>query len=252
MFKQNLFWSDHFKRGRVRRKRTKHANTHVGKAVKGLGIGLAGFFAAVMLLIVLLRWLPVPTSAFMLEHRLDGERIVHRWVSWSKISKTVPIAVVAAEDQRFPDHWGFDFDAIADALKANQRRSSPRGASTISQQVAKNLFLWPGKNWVRKGLEAVLTMGIELCWSKQRILEVYLNIAQFGPNTFGVAAAAHRYFGISAARLNQRQSALLAAVLPDPADYSLSPPSPYVQQRAIEIQEQVRLLGGQAYLANIQ
>lgn len=262
MFKSNFFWSDHFnrgrsrskrvRRGRVHRKRAKHPSIPFSKAARGLGIGLAGIAAAVLLLIVLLRWLPVPTSAFMLEHRINGERAVHRWVPWSKISKTVPIAVVAAEDQRFPDHWGFDFDAIADALKANRRRSSPRGASTISQQVAKNLFLWPGKNWVRKGLEAVLTVGIELCWSKQRILEVYLNIAQFGPNTFGVAAAAHRYFGISAGRLNRRQAALLAAVLPDPADYSLSPPSSYVRQRAADIQEQVRLLGGPAYLAKIQ
>jgi monofunctional biosynthetic peptidoglycan transglycosylase len=252
MFKINLFWSDHFTRGSVRGKRARRANTRVATAVRGLGIGLAGVFAAVLLLIALLRWLPIPTSAFMLEHRINGHRAVHHWVPWSKIAKTVPIAVVAAEDQRFPDHWGFDFAAIEDALRANQRRSSPRGASTISQQVAKNLFLWSGKTWVRKGLEAVLTITIELCWSKQRILEVYLNIAQFGPNTFGVAAAARRYFGTSPARLSQRQAALLAAVLPDPVAYSLSPPSAYVRQRAADIQEQVRLLGGPAYLAKIQ
>lgn len=247
MFKNHLFWSDHINRRRARR-----SSAFFRTAGKWTAVGIAAGLAALLLLIVLLRWVPVPTSAFMLARQFEGKRIVHRWVPWSKISSAVPIAFVAAEDQRFPDHWGFDFDAIADALKANQRRESPRGASTISQQVAKNLFLWSGKSWIRKGLEAGLTILIETCWPKQRILEVYVNIAQFGPRTFGVAAAADRYFGVSPAELNRRQAALLAAVLPDPVDYCLRPPSPYVRQRAAEIEEQVRLLGGTAYLSGLR
>ncbi|RJQ80917.1 MAG: monofunctional biosynthetic peptidoglycan transglycosylase [Desulfobacteraceae bacterium] len=251
MFKNNLFWSDHDKRPAARRKRPQRILDFFRRAVKWILLGGAGAVAAVLVLLVLLRWVPVPTSVFMLTQHLNGQKPAYQWVPWSKISPAVPIALVAAEDQRFPDHWGFDVKAIGDALKANHRRSSPRGASTISQQVAKNLFLWSDKSWVRKGLEAALTLAIELCWSKRRILEVYLNIAQFGPNTFGVSAASRRYFGVSPARLTQRQAALLAAVLPNPKSYSLSPPSPYVRQRATEIGEQVRRLGGPAYLAKM-
>jgi monofunctional biosynthetic peptidoglycan transglycosylase len=211
-------------------------------------VGLAGF---TLLLIVLLRWVPVPFSAFMVGHFLSGERVEYDWVPLAEISRAMPIAVVASEDQRFPDHWGFDFGAIADALEHNQRHKRLRGASTISQQTAKNLFLWPGRSWVRKGLEAGFTVAIELCWPKRRILEVYLNIAQFGPNTFGVGAASRRFFGRPPARLTAFQAALLAAALPNPNQYKIAPPSAYVWQRAADIQEQVRLLGGAAYLSRL-
>jgi len=212
---------------------------------------MLGIVAALFVMILMLRWVPVPTSAFMIGHILDGKKPAYKWVAWADMAATIPIAVVAAEDQRFPQHWGFDFKAIADALETNHRRSNPRGASTISQQVTKNLFLWPGRSWVRKGLEAALTATIELCWPKRRILEVYLNIAQFGPDIFGVAAASRHYFGVSPARLNQRQAATLAAVLPNPNGYRVAPPSPYIRQRAADIQRQVRLLGGPAYLADL-
>lgn len=206
----------------------------------------------ILFLIVLLRWVAVPTSAFMLRQKFAGKTVVYKWTDWSKISSNMAIAVVASEDQRFPDHWGFDFDAIAKAVRENQRRSTPRGASTITQQVAKNLFLWPGRSLIRKGLEACLTLALEWLWPKKRILEVYLNIAQFDPKTYGVAAASRRYFNKSPDKLTTREAALLAAVLPNPNQYHLSPPSPYVWRRAADIRKQVNLLGGAAYLSGLR
>ncbi len=210
---------------------------------------VAACIGTLLLLIFLLRWIAVPTSAFMLAHLLTGKRPAYEWVPLARMSPALPIAAVASEDQRFPDHWGFDFKSIADALQDRQRGEGLRGASTISQQVAKNLFLWSGRSWMRKGCEAALTVVIEVCWPKKRILEVYLNVAQFGPDLFGVAAASRRYFGIAPSRVTPRQAALLMAVLPNPDRYSLSPPTPYIRQRAAEIQKQVHLLGGPAYLA---
>ncbi|MFZ1984671.1 MAG: monofunctional biosynthetic peptidoglycan transglycosylase [Desulfatitalea sp.] len=248
MFRSKLFWSDYFEDKPSKPARSSH---RIVSAAKVGGIGLMGVVAALLFVVVLLRWVPVPTSAFMLGQMLRGNSIEYDWVPLSKIAPSMPISVVAAEDQRFPDHYGFDFEAISDAMKQNRRRNRPRGASTISQQVAKNLFLWSGRSWVRKGLEAGLTVAIEQCWPKRRILEVYLNIAQFGPNTFGVAAASQHYFGKPPSRLNAYQAALLAAVLPNPKKYKVRPPSSYVWQRAADIQEQVRLLGGPAYLAGL-
>jgi len=231
-----------------RRKPARSRWRGIAKAIGIIGLALVvGVFASILLL----RWVPVPTSAFMLSHHWGGSQPEYRWVPWQEIAPTMPIAVVASEDQRFLDHWGFDFDAIGQALTENRWRARPRGASTISQQVAKNLFLWPKPSWVRKGLEAGFTVAIEVCWSKRRILEVYLNIAQFGPRTFGVDAASRRYFDIPPSRLDGRQAALLAAVLPNPANYSLTPPSPYVRQRADDIQQQVGLLGGPQFLATL-
>jgi monofunctional biosynthetic peptidoglycan transglycosylase len=208
--------------------------------------------------IVVFRWLPVPASSFMFQQRLHGlgtqkpcKAVHYRWVSRENISPHVAIAVLAAEDQNFPHHHGFDLDAIADALETRHDGGKVRGASTVSQQVAKNLFLWPGKNWIRKGLEAYLTAAIELLWPKWRILEVYLNIAQFGPCTFGVEAAAESYFSISAARLSPEQGALLASVLPNPARFNPDKPSEYLEERTAWILNQVRLLGGAAYLKTL-
>lgn len=244
MFRTDLPWTDYFERqARQQRPRARHA------WVKWTGISLAALMPALLFLIILLRWVDVPVSAFMLWHRLAGKNTVYHWVDWNGISPAVPIAVVAAEDQNFTEHHGFDFEAIADALEDNKRRRRPRGASTLSQQVAKNLFLWSGGGWLRKGLEACLTVAIETCWPKKRILEVYLNIAQFGPQIFGVEAASRAYFGVSPSSLSSTQAALLAAVLPSPNRYRLNPPSPYVSRRAAEIDQQVQLLGGPAFLA---
>lgn len=205
--------------------------------------------------LLVLRWVPPPTSAFMLQARLVGlgeakacSALNHRWVSWKRISDPAKLAVVASEDQRFAVHWGIDLQSIGNALDERDDGGRLRGASTISQQVAKNLFLWPGRSWVRKSLEAYLTLLVELTWSKQRILEVYLNIAQFGACTFGVGAAAEQFFHRPAAQLSARQAALLAAVLPNPTRLRADRPSNYVEDRVQWIQGQMRQLGGAAYL----
>ncbi|HSE13465.1 MAG TPA: monofunctional biosynthetic peptidoglycan transglycosylase, partial [Rudaea sp.] len=156
------------------------------------------------------------------------------------------------EDQLFPEHNGFDFKQIDKALEARERGRRVRGASTISQQVAKNLFLWPGQSWFRKGLEAGITVLIETCWSKQRILEVYLNIAEFGRGTYGVQAASRRFFGKDASRLSRQDAALLAAVLPAPRRFKVEAPSRFVRSRQNWILRQMEALGGTSYLADLR
>ncbi|GAB1409184.1 monofunctional biosynthetic peptidoglycan transglycosylase [Desulfovibrionales bacterium] len=205
---------------------------------------------ALLTVLLCLRVLPPPTSAFMLiryaEHitrQAPGPSIRYHWTSGKNIPAHMALAVVAAEDQNFPRHWGFDFQAITKAMRDNQHTSRIRGASTITQQVAKNLFLWSGKSYVRKGLEAVFTVALELLWSKERILEVYLNIAEFGDGTYGVEAAATRFFGKSASTLTRDEAATLAAVLPNPRTLSAHRPSGYVQRRSQWIRTQMRQLG---------
>jgi monofunctional biosynthetic peptidoglycan transglycosylase len=201
---------------------------------------LAGLCLAVVLL---LRWLPPPTSAYMLEAPIKP--VHHHWAGWAQIAPAAKLAVVASEDQKFPDHHGFDFEAIDKALLHNrQRHRSLHGASTISQQTARNLFLWSGRSYFRKGLEAGFTVLLEALWPKRRILEVYLNIAQFGPDVYGVEEAARRYFGKPAARLTPHEAALLAAVLPNPERLHANRPSAFVEERADEIERQMRQLGG--------
>jgi monofunctional biosynthetic peptidoglycan transglycosylase len=198
-----------------------------------------------------LRWLPVPTTAFMIRERVAGAagdrdqplRQRHDWVPWSAISRHAAVAVIAAEDQKFLLHDGFDFAAIDQALADAQSGRRLRGASTITQQVAKNLFLWPGHSWPRKGLEAWFTLWIELLWPKQRILEVYLNSAEFGPGVWGVEAASRYFFSKPARALGRDEAALLAAVLPNPARLSAAYPSPYVRKRQQWILAQMRRLG---------
>jgi monofunctional biosynthetic peptidoglycan transglycosylase len=194
------------------------------------------------------RWLPPPTSAFMLREQFSGRTLYHRWVPYRGISRNLVLCVIAAEDQKFAAHSGFDVDAIARA--AQERRARPRGASTISQQLAKNLFLWPGRSFVRKGLEAWFTVWLEQTWPKRRILEVYLNVAEFGPGVFGAAAASDLAFGKSASELTLSEAALLAAVLPSPKRMSARDPSPYVYGRAGEI-ERVALSLGTHFVAGI-
>lgn len=195
------------------------------------------------------RWLDPPTSAFISRAKSEGFAVQQEWVDWPEISPYLPIAVVAAEDQRFPYHSGFDIESIRSALGERQQRQ--RGASTISQQVAKNLFLWPGHSWLRKGLEAYLTVFVEMLWPKRRILEVYLNVAEFGPGIFGVEAAATAFFGRHAKNVTLRQAATLAAVLPSPKRMSPAEPSRHVRQRVTWILRQVEQLGGPAYLEAI-
>ncbi len=210
-----------------------------------------------MLAVVAMRWIDPPTTMFIASDRLrslgeDGYEFRHEWRDWPQISRNAALAVVAAEDQQFPRHHGFDFEQIDQALADRDRGRRMRGASTISQQVAKNLFLWRGQSWLRKGLEAGITVLIEACWSKQRILEVYLNVAEFGRGTYGVQAASRRFFHKDAARLTRREAALLAAVLPAPTRFRAQAPSRYVQRRQAWIQRQMASLGGTGYLAQLQ
>jgi monofunctional biosynthetic peptidoglycan transglycosylase len=185
---------------------------------------------------------------------VSGERAyVYRrtWADLDRISPNLALAVVASEDQKFPEHWGFDVEAIEKAYQLNRHSHHVHGASTISQQVAKNLFLWSGRSYFRKALEAYFTVLIESCWPKRRILEIYLNIAQFGSGTFGAEAAAQRFFHEPAARLSRSDAAILAAVLPNPEHYSAAAPSRYVQQRRDWILEQMQALGGPEMLDDI-
>lgn len=185
---------------------------------------------------------------------LDGDfryRNEYDWVPLEAISPQAAMAAIAAEDQLFPFHAGFDFDSIRKAVQHNAKNRRVRGASTITQQTAKNLFLWSGRSWVRKGLEVYFTVLIEALWPKERILEVYLNIAQFGRGVYGVQAASQRFFDRDAAKLTRRQSALLAAVLPNPLRLRAAAPSAYVSRRTDRIMDQMRALGGPAYLKQL-
>ena len=209
------------------------------------------FFLVSVLPVILLRWIPPPTSAVMLARTLvEGRTQDYQWVPLERIAPDAALAVVAAEDQKFPDHWGFDFDAILDAAEKRARGGRLRGASTLTQQVARNLFLWQGRSYLRKGLEAWMTVLLEIAWPKRRILEVYLNIAEMGEHTFGVQAASRRYFGRPAAAINTEQAALLAAVLPNPHRFRIDHPSDYVLERRDWILQQMALLGN-GYLRGI-
>jgi len=219
---------------------------------------LAAAVAASVGSVLLLRWLDPPQSAFMIESRAaawlahDNDYVVrHRWVDLAQISPNLALAVVASEDQKFPDHWGFDVEAIEKAYALNRHSHRVRGASTISQQVAKNLFLWSGKSYVRKGVEAYYTVLIEACWPKRRILEMYLNFAEFGGGIYGAEAASQQFFHKPAARLTRADAAVLAAVLPNPKRLLVAAPSRYLEQRRAWILEQMQALGGPEMLDEI-
>ncbi|HET6397212.1 MAG TPA: monofunctional biosynthetic peptidoglycan transglycosylase [Pseudoxanthomonas sp.] len=209
------------------------------------------FVGATALQVAVLRFVDPPFSAFMLARQAEawrqgewGFRVAYDWRDLDRVSPWMPLAAIAAEDQNFPSHHGFDLDAIEKALDHNARGRRLRGGSTISQQVAKNLFLWQGRSWVRKGLEAWYTVLIEAMWPKRRIVEVYVNVAEFGDGIYGVQAAARSYWRTDAARLDAARCARLAAVLPAPRRYSARNPGPYVQRRAAWIQRQMRQIGG--------
>jgi monofunctional biosynthetic peptidoglycan transglycosylase len=227
------------------------------RILRTAAVAILASAAASIVAVAALRFLPVPLTAFMVGERLatraDGKPLDQQqdWVPWKRIAPYAAVAVIAAEDQKFPAHDGFDFEAIEQAMEEAGRGERLRGASTISQQVAKNLFLWSGQNWFRKGLEAWFTVWIELLWPKQRILEVYLNVAQFGRGTWGVEAASRRYFGKAAENLTRHEAALLAAVLPSPTRYRVVNPGPFVRQRQQWILGQMQQLGGTGLLEGL-
>lgn len=239
-----------FRRGRNRARKSLRRRALTGLAKMTLAVLLLS-----ALLTLSLRWIDPPTSAFMLRAESIGRsqegddyQLRHYWLDWEHIGPHAKIAVVAAEDQRFPEHPGFDLDAISEAVRERVTEGRLRGASTISQQVAKNLFLWPGESFLRKGLEVYFTVLIESFWPKQRVLEVYLNIAEFGGDVFGIEAASVAYFHKAAADLTAREAATLAAVLPNPKRLRADRPSPYLQSRIQWILVQMDMLGGPAYV----
>lgn len=227
----------------------------------GLRFGLRlalGLMLLSLIAVLLLRYLNPPGSALMLYRWLDGQisgsplTIQHQWRPWSQLSPQLALAVIAAEDQSFPDHFGFDLNAIWHSFQHNQHSRRLRGGSTLSQQLAKNLFLWPERSYLRKGLEAWFTLLIESCWSKQRILELYLNLVEFDRGVFGVEAASQHFFRRSSRGLSATESALLAAVLPNPFIYRVDRPSSKVRARQLWILRQMQQLGGTQLLQRLQ
>lgn len=221
-------------------------------------IAIGAFVGLSVLFVLIFRFVPVFGSMVMVERKVSswfqGDNLVieQHWEPWSRLSDNAKVAVMAGEDQRFPDHWGFDVAQIKRSLTNWSDGGNLRGASTLSQQTARNLFLWTGRSWIRKGLEAWFTVLLEALWPKQRILEVYLNIAEWDTGVFGLEAASQHYFGISAANLSVSQASRLAAILPNPRGWSASQPSAHVQQRATWIQRQMRQLGGTGFLQRLE
>ena len=208
-----------------------------------------------LLLVLPLRWVPPVTTSFMVQSVFDrgfAKPYYYTWQAYSMISPNMALAAIAAEDQRFPTHHGFDIEEMQNAVADRENGDSLRGASTISQQVAKNLYLWSGRSFVRKGLEAWFTVLMEAFWGKQRILEMYLNVAQFGDHIFGVEAASRLFFGIAASQLSPAEAALLAAVLPGPELYHVDRPSNVVLRRQDWILTQMSQLGGVGYLDQLE
>ena len=199
------------------------------------------FFASTLLTVIIYRFMPVYITPLMIirsvQQIFSGDKPTwkHTWVSFDKISPNLPMAVRASEDNRFAEHNGFDFVEIKKAMKENETRKRKRGASTISQQTAKNVFLWPKSSWVRKGFEGYFTFLIELFWSKERIMEVYLNSIEMGNGIYGAQATAQIKFGTTAAKLTRGQCALIAATLPNPIRFNSAKPSPYILKRQKQI-----------------
>jgi len=224
----------------------------------GLGWAVGLFLVLNFLLVAVFRFLPVPTSGLMVQRRVEAwsegrPYVAHqRWVPLEDISPSLGVAVIAGEDQNFTEHFGFDWQAIEKAVQHNEHSRRKRGASTVSQQTAKNLFLWSSRSWTRKGLEAWFTLLIEVGWSKKRILEVYLNIVEFGDGIYGAEAAARAFFGKPAKRLSPSESALLAAVLPNPHRFHAYAPSEYIRGRQAWILNQMRQLGGDQVVKDLE
>jgi monofunctional biosynthetic peptidoglycan transglycosylase len=199
---------------------------------------------------ILFRWIPIPVTPLMLircvEQKVDGKdmKLKKDWVSFEEISPNLQLAVVCSEDQNFIKHSGFDFEAIDKAMEYNENHKKKRGASTISQQTAKNVFLWPGRSWIRKGFEVYFTFLIETFWSKERIMEVYLNVIEMGDGVYGAQAAANQFFKKDAKYLSKGEAAIIAAVLPNPRKFNAGRPSGYILKRQGWIVRQIGLWGG--------
>ena len=235
----------------IRRKRRKQQKPWQRWLRRAAYAGVA-FVIVSILLVLPLRWFDPATTMFMLFDDSGREPLMHEWVSWDDIGTAPKLAVVAAEDQRFADHFGLDLAAIQKAVDEQDQRGYLRGASTITQQTVKNLYLWPGRSFVRKGLEAWLTLLIEVCLPKQRILEIYLNVAEFGPGVYGIGAASQHYFGRSPDRLYDYEAALLAAVLPSPRRYNVHEPSDFMRERRDWILSHMRRLKREAWLTRLK
>jgi len=211
-----------------------------GRFVRRLlrNIALALFIVLVagpVVTVILYRFIPPPVTPLMVIRAVEGRGLDHRWKPIDKVAPALPRALIAAEDAKFCDHRGFDFDALQKAYENNESGRKIRGGSTISQQTAKNVFLWPGRSYVRKGLEAWFTVLIETFWGKKRIMEVYLNSIEYGSGIYGAEAAAQRYFGVGADQLTQAQAARLAAILPSPLKWKVVKPGRYVAKRSKKI-----------------
>jgi monofunctional biosynthetic peptidoglycan transglycosylase len=212
------------------------------------------FFIGSVALTIIYRFVPPPFTYLMIqrlvEQKMDGEDLKLRkdWVSIDKMSPYLVRAVIASEDQHFNEHWGFDIEALQKAYQHNQKSKKVKGGSTISQQVAKNVFLWPGRSYFRKGLEAYFTILIEITWSKKRIMEIYLNEIEMGNGIYGAEAAAKKYFRKPAKDLSKRESALIAAVLPNPIRWTPANPNAYIQRRQYRILRAMRYVGKPEYL----
>jgi monofunctional biosynthetic peptidoglycan transglycosylase len=234
---------------------TRVTRSQIKIVAKYLVLAFVSFSIAFVICFALI---PPPTTAFMVQRfigrALDSNKeasIRYQWTALESISPNLALAVIASEDQKFPYHFGFDLESISDALEARKKGKRLRGASTITQQTAKNLFLTADRSFLRKGLEAYFTVLLELFWSKQRILEVYLNIAEFGDGVFGAHAAAKELLGKKPSQLTRKDAALMAAVLPNPERFKVTRPSGYVHRRCSQILKQMRLLGGTAYLDDL-
>ncbi|QDH34083.1 monofunctional biosynthetic peptidoglycan transglycosylase [Porphyrobacter sp. YT40] len=209
------------------------------KIVRFLAKAFAGFFVLTLVLVFAFKWLPVPVTATML---MDGEGITKDWESLDNIDRNLVSAVIAAEDSRFCEHFGFDAEAIEQAMRENMEGGRIRGGSTISQQTAKNVFLWQGGGYVRKGLEAWFTLWIETVWGKRRIMEVYLNVAETGIGTYGAEAGAQRYFNHSAARLSADEASRMAAALPSPKKRSVKNPGGWLARHGNRIERRIGIV----------
>jgi len=237
------------------------SNSAVNKSKKSKNKIIRFLFKLILILwgtsmgaLLLGKFLPIYFTPTMMSRKLDAwsegksGKINSNWASYEEIDRNCALAVIASEDQLFPDHNGFDFDAMIGAAKNNMKGKRIKGASTISQQVAKNVFLWQGRSYIRKGLEAYFTFMIELIWGKKRILEVYLNVAETGKMTFGVEAACRKYYDHTSTEVSKSEAARIAAVLPNPIRFSIENPSGYVLRRTSQIQRQMRMLGGKKFL----
>lgn len=235
-----------------KRAKKKKGPGFVGRLIRRL---FALFFIIIVLswmLVLPFRWINPPTTAFMLQDNSGRVPVAYEWLDWSDLRGAAPVAVVASEDQKFAHHFGFDVKAIRESVEEFNEGEPLRGASTISQQVAKNMYLWPGKNFLRKGIEAYFTILIEATWSKKRILEVYLNIAEFGPGIYGAPAASKSFFRKSPLDLSDAEAALLAAVLPNPNRLRVDAPTQYVRKRQRWIMQQMQRLNREDWITLVE